>query len=195
MARYGTREEVYVTPYPTATIKYGFLTSVKESTRTALGHVAVNRAALPEGLVFGANAPKPGKASQTTAAGSESSFYDVSKSAALKVDGWRLSFPTVRRGKTGRKSTCVYVTIDGIKYAWMQNNETHGLLAADASALGLELGTSDDIDLVWGARFPRPPRAYKTGADNRTISTFVDPSKIDSLPPGWASGSTEFISV
>ncbi len=195
MARYGAREEVCVTPYTGSTIKYGFLTSVKESTQTALGHLAVNRAALPQGLVFGANAPKPGRASQTTATGSESSFYDITKAAELKADGWRLGFPSVRRGKTGRKSVCVYVTLEGVKYAWMQNSETHALLAADASALGLELGTSDDIDLVWGARFPQPPRASKTGADNRTVSTFIDPSKADDLPPGWASGSREFIQV
>lgn len=191
MARYGTRSEVYVVPHANSVVKYGFLTSVRNTTQTELGQVAVDRANLPAGLVFGANAPKPGRASKMTATGSESSFYDIGKAGALKNDGWRLSFPTIRRGKTGRRSVCVYVTMGTIKYAWMQNRETHTLIAADLGGLGIELGTSDDRDLVWGARYPQPPRGYKTGADNRTISTFIDPSKADNLPAGWAGSGRE----
>ncbi len=191
MARYGSRSEVYVVPYADSIVKYGFLTNVKGATGTALGHVEVNRASLPVGLVFGANAPKPGRASKLSATGNESSFYDIGKAAALRADGWRLSFPTIRRGKTGRRSVCAYVTLGQIKYAWMLNNETRAAIGGDLAALGIELGTSNDRDLVWGARFPKPVKGYKTTADNTTISTFIDPSKADNLPAGWAGSGRE----
>lgn len=191
MARYGTRTEVYVTPFAGSAIKYGFLTNVKESSQTALGHIKINRTQLPVGLVFGANAPKPGRASKLTATGSESSFYDITKADTLRVDNWRLSFPTIRRGKAGRRSTCVYVTLGSINYAWMMNNETKNSIGKDLAALGIKLGKADDRDLVWGARFPKPPKGFKTGADNRTISTFIDPGKVDNPPAGWSSGGSE----
>lgn len=193
MARYGARTEVYVVPYSGSTLKYGFLTSVKATTGTELGHTPVDRAALPVGLAFGVNAPKPGKATKLTPTGSESSFYDISKAGSLKADGWSTSFPIIRRGKVGRKSVCVYVTLGSIKYAWMQNRETHAKIAADLAALGIELGTSDDRDLVFGARFPVPLRGYKLNADNTIVSTFIDPSKADSLPPGWATSAKEYV--
>lgn len=191
MARYGARTEVYVTPFAGSQIKYGFLTNVKEASQTALGHVKVNRSQLPEGLVFGANAPKPGRASKFTATGNESSFYDIKQAEALRAAGWRMSFPTIRRGKVGRRSVCVYVTLGSINYAWMLNNETKASIGKDLDALGIKLGKADDRDLVWGARFPKPPKGYKTGADNRTISTFIDPSKVDNPPAGWSSSGRE----
>lgn len=193
MARYGERTEVYVVPYGGSTLKYGFLTSVKDTTSTELGHTLVDRVTLPPGLAFGVNAPKPGKATKLTVTGSESSFYDISKAGSLRANGWSASFPTIRRGKSGRKSICVYVTLGPIKYAWMQNKETHAKIAADLAALGIEVGTSDDRDLVFGARFPRPLRGYKLNADNTIVSTFIDPSKADSLPEGWSTSAKEFV--
>lgn len=186
MGRYGARKLVYVTPYATAPIKYGFSTSIKEASQTALGQTGIETGALPAGLVFGANAPKPGRASKTLTTGSESSFYDISKAQELRADAWRLTFPTIRRGRKTRKSTCLVVTIGVVEYAWLQNDETYAKIGADLAGLGIEVGTIDNPDLVWGARFPKPPRAQKVFADNSTVSTFIDPSKLDALPPGWS---------
>lgn len=185
--KYDDRELVYVTPYTGAVIKYGFATNMKEAGQNDLGQVTVDFTALPTGLVFGANAPKPGRASRLIATtGNQSSYYDISKRNTLKADGWRVSSPTIRRGSATARAIACYVTIDGIKYAWMMPKETATKIGdADFGALGIELADGSEKDLVWGASSPKPQRvsAVKTDA---VISTFADPSKLGDLPTGWS---------
>jgi len=194
--RYNTRVEVYVNPFPNSGIAYGFPSAIsEEGKRTALGQVLVNRAALPPGLVFGANAPKPGRATKTFATETNTSFYSIENAAALAADGWRLSFPTIRRARAGAKTVAVYVTIGTIKYAWMMPDELHTQILDDMAALGVQEADINDRNLVWGARYPKPPRGASVviGAQGRNIlSTFVDPDKADSLPPGWSMTGKEY---
>lgn len=186
--KYNSRDEVYVTPFTGAGIKYGFLTNVEVSRRPVLGQQAVDRAALPPALVFGANAPKPGRATRKFADGISSSFYDIAQVAALRGAGWSLKKPSRRRARTTSLAQARFVTIGGIKYAWMCPNSTITRLGGDAAALGLQIPTQADGDLVWGASYPKPPRAARvieSGSEVDRVSTFVDPSRADSLPAGW----------
>ena len=60
--------------------------------------------------------------------------------------------------------------------------------------LGIDDADVNDRDLVWGARFPKPPKVsitIITGSDIDTVSTFADPSAMDSLPAGWAASGRE----
>lgn len=181
-----------MTPFP-GIIKYGFLTNAPQTVGTSLGHELVPANA-PTGLVFGANAPKPGRASKRRVAGTDSSFYDHTKYAALRADGWSLTFPRRRRGAVGQNSRTVYVTTGGIKYAWRIPNHTWTKVGAAAAALGIQVATASDDDLVFGASIPKPPKAIKVevGADGTdVISTFVDPSRVDTLPEGWSTSNGE----
>lgn len=186
-SRYGSRSLVYV---PIGTIcNYGFNTNMDESSKSALGHVAVNIGQPPAKLVLGANRPKPGRATQRTAAASNSSFFDANKSSELRTAGWKLSFPKLRSGKGGNGllSKEYYVTISGIKYAWSLSDDVSTRLGATLGELGLQPTSPTDNDYVFGARFPKPPRATKKliGDDgSTTCSTFYDPSKT-SLPTGF----------
>lgn len=191
-----------VVPFATSGIRYGFLTNVNAATRTACGHAAVDMAALPSNIVFGANAPKPGRASKLVADEYNSSFYDFSKYAALKADGWRMTRPTIRRARSSPRSKAVYVTVGadgdgngGVKYTWQMPDALYSKIGAARTALGIRDATSDDRNLVWGPSLPRPSRATKVeGTD--TLSTFYDPS--NALPTGWAStgsGGRESISA
>lgn len=181
------RELVYVTPYTGATIKYGFKTNVRGAERVALGHtVAVGNEAQ---LVIGANSPKPGRASK----GGTNSYYDVAQRNALKAAKWVLTPGKRRRALTTARTKPVYVTIDGVKYAWNQPTQTHTAIAGEAAALGVVDATRAMDDLVFGASFPKPPRARKLitvgeGANQReeSYSTFIDPDAADSVPAGWA---------
>lgn len=185
-SRYGSRQLVYV---PIGTIcSYGFNTNMNEGDKTALGHVAVNIASPPAKLVLGANRPKPGRATKTSASETNSSFYDASKSTALRAAGWRLTFPKLRSGKgsNGILSKEYYVTISGIKYAWPLSNDVATRLG-NVEALGLRPTVGTANDYVYGARFPKPPRATKrtVGDDGvSTASSFYDPT-ISTLPDGF----------
>lgn len=191
--KYETREAVYVTPFTGSTIKYGFLTNTKEAEQTALGQTTIDfTAALPTGLCFGANAPKPGRASKVTATQSVSSYYSIAKAGTLKADGWRLSRPFIRRGGITSKTVGVYVTLNGIKYAWMMPTETYNKIESDLAGLGIELADANDKDLVWGASSPKPPKGSKV-VDTNIISTFVDPTKANSLPTGWSLSGKEYV--
>ena len=184
---YDSRRPVTVEPYTGAVMKYGFLTNVKASVSAELGHEA------PTGVtvVFGANAPKPGKATKRDATGSTSSYYDISLRASLRAAGWRTSSPKIRTGRKTRHTETAYITINGVKYAWQMPDWKKTKLAADFAALGIQTGTAADKDLVFGARTiggAKPPRAQKleVGVDGEdSISTIYDPSV--TLPAGWGA--------
>lgn len=189
---YEAKREVYVVPFVTSAIRYGFLTNVRAVVSTDCGHTAVDRTALPAGLVFGANAPKPGRASRKRLNGTDSSYYDIGVAAALRQAGYSLSRPRARRGGASTLSSTVFVTIGTIKYAWRIRDDLLTRLGADAAALGISVAGNAEEDLVFGASFPKPPRASKvvTGVGGfDTLSTFIDPTRLDNLPEGWSSSN------
>ncbi len=206
-SKYDKKFWVYVDiTIPTATnsntpgeaVKYGFSTNFPETKGTELGHTKITDLAKPpQKLVVGCSFPKPRRASlrvSTTGARYYSSFIAQSKINAAKNKGWR-----VQRTKTVSKIILasnsasfvqtVYVTIEGIKYAWNIPKVTFKNIDKDASAIGLKEATTGDRDeLCFGANFPVPPRATKvipgSGEDGpKYISTFYDPSS--KLPSLW----------
>jgi hypothetical protein len=190
MGKYDDRQLVFVTPFTGSPIKYGFMTNVDASVGTALGHTAVT-GAYPVGLVIGANAPKPPRATRIRATGAESSFVDAESIAAARAAGWRIRPGKVRIGSSGGKSKCVYVLHEGNKLAWNMPNTLYSrITAGDRTALGILDAAANDEDLIFGVSYPRLPRvgyiaAGSAGTD--LLSTFCDPSKLDSLPTGWRS--------
>jgi hypothetical protein len=186
---YDSRREVFVTPYTGAILKYGFLTNVTQPVGVSCGHTAVDSANPPEGLAFGVNAPKPGRASKKRVSGVDSSFYDPSVRGVLRSQGWSLTAPKTRAGSSSSASHAVYVTLGaGIKYAWRMPSHTYNKIGGERSGLGIIDATSAMNDLVWGALKPRPPRANKyiaSDSNSDSITTFCDPSVADSPPSGW----------
>lgn len=155
--QYDSRRAVYVQPFPNSPILYGFTTNCRASVSTACGHIAVNPDALPGNIVFGCNAPKPGRASRLDGDQYDSSFYHHLQHVALRSQGWRLSKPFVRLPKTTTRSTTVYVNTNSkgtasgpIKLAWTMQMSLYNKIEADLAGLGIELPNSDDLDLVWG---------------------------------------------
>ena len=198
---YESRRQVWVTPYTGSAIKYGFLSNVASAVGTSCGHNPIT-GALPTGLVFGANAPKPGRASKRRTNGVDSTFYDIGSATALRAGGWALSRPFIRRGRAGAASRAVFVNIadaDGgaavIKYAWNMTLHTYTKIAADRAGLGIEDATGNEEDLVWGLRPPKPPKARRTtvsGDSADTVTTYCDPTRTDSLPAGWGISGREY---
>jgi hypothetical protein len=131
-------------------------------------------------LLFGANSPKPRRASRRTATGIESSFIAPSAVAAAVAAG----FDIVKAKPNGRKSITqlqipVYVTVNGVKYAWGMRKAQKAKLGANFGALGIKEATGQEQDLVFGASFPKPPRARSvttTKTGSITSETFYDPS-------------------
>ncbi len=202
--QYDPKRGVYVKPFSSATILYGFKTNVRQSTSTECGHIAVDPDNLPNNLVFGANAPKPGRATRQTTTGSESSFYDISKYGALKQNGYSLSRPSYRLRSSGRRSYTTYVTIGanesgagGVKYAWNMPKSLYDQIEGELTALGIRVADGSETDLVFGASSPKPPKASKVileGTGSKTLSTFYDPSK-SALPEGWSGAGKQYINV
>lgn len=187
MGVYDDRLRVFVEPFQGTPVKYGFPSNVDAAVATACGHQQITGDVV--GLVFGANSPKPGRASRKNAAGeSQSSFYDFAVYFQLIEDGWSVSLPKRKRGGTTARGRSVYVTVNGIKYAWNMTNRQAQRIG-DLAGLGIEQATNNDTDLVFGASQPKPPSARKVevgegGTD--VISTFVDPTRADNLPEGWS---------
>ncbi len=169
--RRGKQVEVYV---KVGELKYGFKTtkSVHDSYKGELGQTTYAGAA---GVVFGANSPKPARATKEFAAGNISSFCSSDKIDNLKTNNWIVNAKGSIRGiKTGGKTRTVFVDMPGgWKYAWNITKEEADL----AGVLGFQLATASDAsDLVWGVNDPKPPRAVKRENGSST-STFIQPKQ------------------
>ncbi len=167
--RRGEQVEVYVT---IGSLKYGFKTtkSVHNSYKSELGQTTYAGSA---GVFFGANSPKPPRATKEFASGTIGSYCSTDKISSLKSNGWTVSRKARIRGvKTAGKTRTVYVDMPGgWKYAWNITASEADL----ASELGFVLATgADATDLIWGVNYPKPPRASKTD-ENGTTSTFMKP--------------------
>lgn len=185
MPIYDNKRRVYVTPIQGMTLNYGFVTNIDQAQSAVLGHNEIG-SALPPATVFGANAPKPARATKQFVGGSVSSFIDAGAITAARAAGWRVGRARLRSGGDSNFSLTVYVTLQGIKYAWNMPRRLYNRIQGDIGGLGVRVATNDDTDLVFGASYPKPPRAYQisgVGDDTDVLSTFVDPS-VD-LPEGW----------
>ena len=170
---------------PYADHKYGFRTTVKESTGTILGHQVLDASTPVNGLIFKANSPKPRRATRRTATGIESSFIAPSAVAAAIAAGFDItkSKPNGRKGFS-QFQVPVYVTVNTVKYAWGMRKAQKAKLGANLAAMGIREATGTEQDLVFGAAFPKPPRATSiVVSKNGSISStsFFDPSNQDQL--------------
>ncbi len=187
--RRGEQVEVYVT---IGSLKYGFKTtkSVHNSYKSELGQTTYNGSA---GVFFGANSPKPPRATKEFASGTIGSYCSTDKISSLKSNGWTVSRKARIRGvKTAGKTRTVYVDMPGgWKYAWNITASEADL----ASELGFVLATgADATDLIWGVNYPKPPRASKTD-ENGTTSTFIKPqnSAIEAaIGKGWSVSGVDY---
>ncbi len=159
-------------------LRYGFRTtrSVHNSYKGELGQITYNGA---QGVVFGANSPKPPRASREFATGTISSFCSTANIDSLRSGGWTISRNNRIRGiKTAGKTRTVFVDMPGgWKYAWNITAQEVDL----ASILGFQVATGADArDLVWGVNNPKPPRAVRR-TEEGSQSTFIRPqaSRID----------------
>lgn len=208
--KYKERELMFVNIKPIAgadtgdTLKYAFLTNIPAGDRTELGQTAVTPVMMTSvvvGLVAGCSYPKPNRATKRTALRVTSSYHDLSKTkAALRKLGYKIRRFTgnsqFRSGNTSLVQT-VYVTVNGVRYAWNQPKVTEtNITAAVMATLGVRKAAIGDAgELVFGADLPKPPRAGTTiiaGDDVKDLSTFYDPSA--TLPDGWTpSGAMRII--
>ncbi|MGL5875763.1 MAG: hypothetical protein ACRC2R_25945 [Xenococcaceae cyanobacterium] len=189
--RRGERIKVYVEL--AGARKYGFSTQevVHNAHKAALGQTLFAGAA---GVFFGANAPKPAKATFSEATGNVSSYCSTNKIATLKAtQGWSVSIKSRTRGvKTAGKTKTVYVDMPGgWRYAWNITSAEADL----ADDLGFVLAGGADADtLIWGVNNPKPPRASRVTAAG-SQSTFVAPSqaKMDAAAAaGWTISSPPY---
>lgn len=198
---YNSSTSAYVTlevdgqPY-----KYGFKCRAQAAaTYTDLGITKVLptdiNPTLLQGMILGANSPKPPRASKLSdnvAHGYESSFVSTAKVAEARGKGWKITPGKASRGAfaTARSQTA-YVTINGVKYAWqMPKLPSASEGQVNLADIGVAIATNATDGLVFGASFPKPPRAGKfindaeDAAPDR-FTTFYDPS-IATLPNTWA---------
>lgn len=169
--RRGQQIKVYVN---LGKLKYGFKTTkdVHNSYKKDLGQITYTNAAA---VVFGANSPKPARATKEFEKGAISSFCSTDKIDTLKSNNWVVTTKNRIRGViTAGKSRTVFVPMPGgWKYAW-------NITAAEADlsgTLGFQLATGADArDLVWGVQTPKPPRANKR-ENGSSKSTFMLPKQ------------------
>lgn len=170
-------------------LNYGFNSGLKDSLRSDFGQLEITTA-LPKNFCFGANSPKPGRASKKTTTGIVGSFCADEKRSALRKSGYSVTRKKVRGVQTDGLAPTYYVTIGGIKYAWYLTYMTGQVLPSDLiTAAGVKKAKADEQGLVFGADFPRPPRYAREVTINgnpEKFTTFIDPEKASTIKD-WKS--------
>jgi hypothetical protein len=184
------KRNVWVKSHTAATFKYGFGTTINAADSVTLGHN--NISTIEPTLLFGVNAPKPGRCTIEKTSESVNSYYSIEKRTELKKAGHRVSSPRGRVVGTTRFAVPCYVTMTGgWKYAWYMRKTTYNKITSDLAGLGIQVATGADKDLVFGPNKEfKPPKASKTiaGQDGTDVITvFCDESKLNSLPNGWVA--------
>jgi hypothetical protein len=203
MARnYRNRTPSYVTiTHGGATLHYGFNSGLKDTDREAFGQTVIDFAAAPTGLAIGVNSPKPPKASKKSTTGYDSSFCSANKIATLRTAGYTVSAIKTRNATKTALATTFFLTIGGVKYAWMSPLLPAAITTAMLTALGVTEAGSEEDGLVFGASTPKPSRYVKeiAGAAGESInrfSIFVAPSKEDDArTAGWTKQKARKIFV
>lgn len=183
--RRGENIEVYV-PFSQQNLKYGFRTN-KTLNAAYGGQLGQIIFAGEPGVFFGANSPKPNKATKEfEGSGTISSFCADSKINALQQALWKIrpGLSTVRGLKLSGKTRTVYVPMPGnYKYAWNITASEVDL----GGILGFSQATQGDVaELVWGS-YPKPPVARKINQQGRSTSTFIQP-KLSIISAAAAQG-------
>lgn len=182
----GTRTNVFVT---IGSMKYGFAASANtNSHRVALGHTTFTGQA---GVFFGANSPKPNRASKEISGYTVSSYCDPSMEDDLRTADWVITRFSRRRGmRTAGRTRTVFVPMPGgYNYVWNLTSAemTH------AAILGFAQASASTTNMVWGSS-PKPPRAYKKTAGS-TTSTFIKPTQATldaAVAAGWTITSIDY---
>jgi hypothetical protein len=184
---------------PYADHNYGFRTTAKQTTSTALGHQVLSATTPVAGLIFKANHPKPKRATKTFLTGTESSFIAPSVVISAIAAGWDIiKAKSNGRKQTGRFSKALYVTVNNVKYAWAVPKKTWLKLQPNAVALGIREVLGTEQDLVFGASFPKPPRVKANtfqGDMSLSTSTFYDNTNDGSLPSEFIRYKGQFTSA
>lgn len=178
MARnYNSRAWVYVEM--ANGIKYAFPSRLKSTLREKLGQVATSTLTEVNGVVVGAQSPKPSRASKRFATGTESSFCASASIPALRNDEWTINTSKTASFAINTSFAKAYkVTINGIKYAFQSADLPSGTAFPAGFTDPRDLVDANDTNLVWGADFPKPPRfSIRSGAN--TISSYLDETKVD----------------
>lgn len=176
----------YVKPFQDSALLYGFKSGADTALAGALGQTDITAATQVMNLVLEPNNFKPYKIKKETAAGTEESFANFDKVASARQNNLIVS-KAGYRPKTKRsnaRGSIVYVTVNGIKYGWKFLQTS---LPIQAGVIGHQPATGTETDIVFGATFPKPPRMKFVSANREdTLTTFVDPSKVDAaLQAGW----------
>ncbi|KST64076.1 hypothetical protein [Mastigocoleus testarum] len=191
MARnYRSRDPVYVvTSSGTGNFNYGFNTGLKTDKRSNFGQTAIDFNSVPDKTAFGVNSPKPARASKKETSGYESSWCSDDKIASLKASGYKVIPGRRRFGGNSALSQTLYVTIQGIKYAWISPLLPSFVPATDLAELGVKQASAGDKDLIFGASQPKPSRFKKDftqGETSGSFSIFIDPAQEDNaIAKGW----------
>lgn len=171
---------------------YVFGSNVPSTVNNDLGHTIITNTAPVNGFI-NANSPKPPRATQRTATGTNTSWASAEKLPTLRNTGWTIQQPKTRNINLlngSKRVVTVYVVTGGIKYAWNMPKELHAKISTFLSGLGIELATANDIpNLIWGASAPKPALAtlfVEGGEDGNDIhTTFCSQASEDNLPTGW----------
>ncbi|MCT7987613.1 hypothetical protein [Laspinema olomoucense] len=140
-------------------------------------------------LIIGGDAPRPAKVRKKTLEYSVTSYVGYDKINQALAQGWKKAGGIeYRAARQTKQSKLVFITIRGIKYAWRMRADQYAKLQPYASNIGFKDASPNDLDLVYGPSFPKPPTigiviSGEGSTDN--LSTFCDPTKVNSLKEGW----------
>lgn len=177
---------VFVTmPLGGGQLRYGFRSRLRDSLRDNFGQTVIANNVSIQGLVIGANSPKPARASKRLETGYEGSYCSTDRIAALRADRYTITRAKPSKIQGGSHSDTYFCTVNGVKIAFLSNaldTGGRGAAAGFPAQYGVRPATSADAgELVYGAEFPRLPSYAFNLEDGSVFSSKTDPSQVNEL--------------
>ena len=181
------------------TLKYVFNSKLKDSLKSEFGQTDITSQFNVTNAVLSPNKPKPARASKRLPDGYEGSFCSSDKIKGLKADGYTITRAKLATFNQTDLSRVLFVTINGVKYAWRRPRNTGGVV--DVTPVGAQDAT-DEVDLVFGADFPKPAQGVLAIPGQGTYRCYVDNTKVDggtldaaAVSAGWSITSPQEINA
>jgi hypothetical protein len=173
----------------TNAFNYGWYTSLDAAASTLFGHIDMTGTSSAKPVVFGASRPQPQRSIHKLSRAT--SFIAVAKKEDAAFQPVKKEKACPKPSPGNAKSKRVYVTYEGVNYAWNQPTEVIDK-SGGMSALGVKDVESSTqcaigVNTVWnqGVFHGKPPRARKivdSSGDVDTVSSFYG---VATLPEGW----------
>lgn len=174
-----TRLRFVKTNFESTEFKYVFYSRLDPKKHAAFGQEAVTKSIKADKVIIASNNFKPFRAQKLEGGdkGWEGSFCADGKITTLRNDNYDITEKKVGLYSATKLSDIFVAIFNGVPVAWHRPKIPSEIKLTE---IGVKM-VSSEKELIFGARFPKPPIVQKTLSNGSTFQTFCGPDAMDGV--------------